>query len=465
MRSMELAGEEQGLLGEYVEQFGRLIGDKRTQVTFKEVVKGIISAGSLVCQRIAVHSAVLSAAKEGGQRVIRLATGESTQRSQLDAESLTAVLREYGIRRLSEAEGDELWLMLDSSDLRKPYAREMPSLMQVRDLDGDLVPGYRTLNVLGVTRQRRGILYHRLFSSQEPGFVSEPMEVQKGLHTVSQALQGLKERLAVSWIMDSGLDDIAVWRTIWEQDEHLVCRLKHAERLVEYQNDQGQWLAGDIQQARGHCRLLATAQTEMLIRRGSQKRAKRQRVPVEIWVCPIRLTYETQGRYTASTGGTSQKLLWLVEVRLPKSDLDPWLLVTDWPVTDADAAVRIFRMYRQRWAVEDSFKFVKDTLGWEEVQLLDLQGIRTLVALGWVAAGFLYDLGVTLDWPEVQLLARLGGWTARKDRPPGKIVLTRGLRRLADMLTTQAFLNRYTADHGSLPSGIADLLQDLADDS
>jgi hypothetical protein len=54
-------------------------------------------------------------------------------------------------------------------------------------------------------------------------------------------------------------------------------------------------------------------------------------------------------------------------------------------------------MYRQRWAVEDSFKFTKDVLGWEEVQRLELEGIRTLLALAWVAAGFLYELGITLE--------------------------------------------------------------------
>jgi hypothetical protein len=74
-------------------------------------------------------------------------------------------------------------------------------------------------------------------------------------------------------------------------------------------------------------------------------------------------------------------------------------------------------MYRQRWAVEDSFEF-KGVLGWEEVQLLGLKGIRTLLALAWVAAGFLYELGVTLEWEEVKLLARLGGWVKRKDNPP-----------------------------------------------
>jgi len=111
-------------------------------------------------------------------------------------------------------------------------------------------------------------------------------------------------------------------------------------------------------------------------------------------------------------------------------------------------------MYRQRWAVEDSFKFTKECLGWEEVQLLDWQGIRTLIALAWVAAAFLYEMGVTLDWPEVELLARLGGWEGRKDRPPGKIVLSRGLRRLLEAQATLAFLDRYIAEHGPLPPRI-----------
>ena len=454
---MELEDSQKGLLPGYLGSFNELIGDKRTGTTFLETVKGIIGAGSLVCQRIAASSATLSAAKEGGQRVSRMATGESTKRSQIDAESVTAVLRERGIGHLSEAETEELWLIADGSDLRKPYAREMPDMMLVRDLDGNLVSGYRTLNVVGITPSRRGVLYHRLFSSQEEDFLSESWETQRMLQTVSAALSGPKRRMTVSWILDSGFDDVATWRTVWEQEEHVVCRVKHPERLVTYQHDAGQWVAGDIEQAQRQLNLLATAETEMVVRRGRQRRAKRQRIPAQIKACPIRLTYETNVR-RAGSGETVHKNLWLVEVRLPGTQLKPWLLITDWPVTDADAALRIFQMYRQRWAVEDSFHFVKDTLGWEEVQLLDLTGIRTLLALGWVAAAFLYELGVTLDWEEVRLLARLGGWAARKGNKPGKTVLTRGLRRLLDMLVTQAVLDRHRAEHGDLPQRIASLL-------
>jgi hypothetical protein len=111
----------------------------------------------------------------------------------------------------------------------------------------------------------------------------------------------------------------------------------------------------------------------------------------------------------------------------------------------------ILMMYRQRWGVEDSFKSTKDCLGWEEVQLLDPAGIRLLVAMAWVAAGFLYQLGITLDDESVQVLARLGGWEPRPKRPPGKITVARGLRRMADLLATDAFLQAYYRDHGPFP--------------
>jgi len=287
-------------LTSYVKQFDGLIGDQRTSKTFGETIKGIIAAGSLICQQIAAHSAELSKGKKGSQRVIRLATGESTQRSELDAEHLTKRLREVAVEQLAQAPEEELWLIAESSDPRKPYAEVMEYLMPVRDLDEQLVPGYRTLNVIGLTPGRRGLLYHRLFSSHAPDFVSEPAEVQQALSTVSQALTPLKAHKTVTWLLDSGFDDIAVWRTIWEQHEHVVSRIYHTDRTVAFQDRQGQW----------------------------------------------------QGKLVSRD-------VWLVEVRVLGVDWEPWLLLTDWPVTDAPSAVRIFTMYRRRWSVEDSFKFLK----------------------------------------------------------------------------------------------------------
>lgn len=115
------------------------------------------------------------------------------------------------------------------------------------------------------------------------------------------------------------------------------------------------------------------------------------------------------------------------------------------------------QLYARRCGLEDFFKIGKQCLGWEDVQVLTLAAVRTLVALGWVAAGFLYELGLTLDWPEVRLLIRLGGGEERANRPVGKLVLTRGLRRLLDHLATDAILADEARRHGSLPPRLAAL--------
>lgn len=458
---VELAGSQQDLLAQYVRRFDDLIGDRRTGELFGETVLGIIGSESLVAARIASHSPVLAAKSDNGaQRVRRMASGETTRRSHIDAEHLVARLQQCGVERLRDEE--EVWVVLDPSELRKPHAHEMENLMRVRALDeGRTVPGYRTLNALGIGRgEKRGILYHKLFSSTAPDFASESLEIQRALNCIGQALCEQVGKL--TYIMDRQFDDVAVWSTIWEQQNHLVCRLKHLERLVEVAEAQPEggetrWRQMPVGQATGQVRRLARVRTEMLVRKRGQKYQKRQPVNVAIGACRMRLRYQVDVR-TRKDGEVREKDVWLVLVKLENVDSEPWLLLTDWPVEDAESAERVFKMYRMRWAVEDAFKFTKEVVGWEDVQLLNYEGVRTLVALGWVAAGFLYELGLTLEWPEVRLLARLGGFEERNDREPGKVALTRGLQRMLDLLATEAILYSEIARHGQLPPRLAALI-------
>jgi hypothetical protein len=101
---------------------------------------------------------------------------------------------------------------------------------------------------------------------------SELLELQRRLKKVSQAVHPRKQRMVVSWIVDRGFDDVAVWRTIWEQGQHEVCAISHTERLVEYQAVDGKWVEGDVVAAQQHLCPMASARTEMVVRRGRQKR-------------------------------------------------------------------------------------------------------------------------------------------------------------------------------------------------
>ena len=103
--------------------------------------------------------------------------------------------------------------------------------------------------------------------------------MQQALQTVSQALTQLKEHKTVTWLLDSGFDDVAVWRTIWEQQEHLVARIYHTDRTVAFQDRQGAWHEGDIAQATAHLRPLARVETTLVVKRGKQVRPKKQPVP------------------------------------------------------------------------------------------------------------------------------------------------------------------------------------------
>jgi hypothetical protein len=377
--------------------------------------------------------------------------GETMHRSELDPAGLVSRLQARGVAQLATEAA--IWVALDGSDLRKPHASAMEHLQRVKRLKGSgTVPGYRTLNALGIgTSGRRGLLYHRLFSSHAPDFVSESVETQTALQSVGQALTPLGA--PVTWLLDSGFDDIAVWDTIWEQGQHLVCRVQHRDRRVE----RADGTACHLEELAADLRRVVRLETDLVVKKGGQQREKLQPVTVEVSAVPLVVRYRHALR-TQADGEERTQRVWLVEVRLVGVQSEPWWLVTDHPVQTAEQATLVFRMYCMRWAIEDTAKVAKQCLGWEDVQVLDYDAVRLLVALGWVAAGFLYELGVTLDWPEVRLLARLGGAEERPNRPPGKQVLMRGLRRLFDLYATEAILADEVRRHGSLPPRLAALI-------
>lgn len=377
--------------------------------------------------------------------------GETTTRSPFDADGVLARLRARGVEQLRDASA--IWVALDGSDLRKPHAREMENLQRVTRLaGGGTVPGYRTLNAIGIGKQRRGLLYHHLFSSAAADFTSESAETQAALAAVGEALAPLNAE--VTYALDAGFDDIAVWDAIWAQGAHLVCRVRERDRLV---HPTAAAPARHLHECAASLRPLAQVESEMVVRKAGQAREKLQPVTAAVAACPLALRYQHAARMRAP-GAWRERRVWLVEVRLENVANDPWWLLTDRPVETAEQATELFRIYRQRWAIEDALKVGKQCLGWEDVQVLDFAAVRLLVALGWVAAGFLYELGVTLEWEEVRLLRRLGGGEERADRPPGKIVLTRGLRRLLDVFATEAILAAHIAEYGALPPRIAAIL-------
>lgn len=139
-------------------RFTRLMGDARTWTTFTETVSGSSAAGALVCQRRATHAPLLATTQQGAQRVMRMVTGDRTNRApHLDADQLLATLRRQAVEPVERAPAAEVWRSAAGAAWRTPHAHAMPHRMRVTTRAGGLVHGDRTLKVIGSTPNRRGV--------------------------------------------------------------------------------------------------------------------------------------------------------------------------------------------------------------------------------------------------------------------------------------------------------------------
>ena len=86
------------------------------------------------------------------------------------------------------------------------------------------------------------------------------------------------------------------------------------------------------------------------------------------------------------------------------------LLMTNKEVVNGEQAFLIYQIYLKRSRIEYVFKFLKEGLGWEEVQVQDFQSIKRLLSFCFFIAAYLYEIGdqrVHDDY--VILLSKLGG--------------------------------------------------------
>ena len=97
-------------------------------------------------------------------------------------------------------------LILDLSDITKPYAEKMQYMAQVRDGSNSVIgDGYWTVQVVGAECGEKQItpLYHELYSQKAPEFVSENRHIFNTMDTVSQHLQDQSRGI---WVIDRGAD-------------------------------------------------------------------------------------------------------------------------------------------------------------------------------------------------------------------------------------------------------------------
>jgi len=143
-----------------------------------------------------------------------------------------------------------------------------------------------------------------------------------------------------------------------------------------------------------------------------------------------------------------------------------WTLITNLPVSNKSEALRVLEWYKQRWKIEIYFKVLKSGMKIESSKLRERKRLERWIAMCCIVAWRIQWMTMlareTESFPESRVfspteclilkrtgninpstrgiktylnaLAQLGGYLSRKnDRPPGIIVIWRGIRRLNEL--------------------------------
>jgi hypothetical protein len=306
-------------------------------------------------------------------------------------------------------------LVVDPTDIRKPYAQAMPHLATVRDgSTGQLVRGYWACMALACEPGSRRVLplMQQLWSAEAPDYESENAELLAMVDAIAAAAQ--KRGI---FVLDRGGDRMMLYKPLLERGLRFIVRLVGDRHLVvRGRNRLASDLAGGVK--------MRYAETLVREAAGGEKK-----VHIEYGFRRVRLP------------GRRGEVLTLVVIR--GFGQQPLMLLSNVGVRATRRSVwSVVSGYLTRWLVEETIRFIKQSYRLEDMRVLDYQRLKNLTALvlatayfcaGWLGEGLKLSVLVTrvrgvakrfFGVPEFHyyaladgigvLLSRLGGWSVQK---------------------------------------------------
>ena len=306
------------------------------------------------------QSVVLSEMGRALNETIRLKKTETRLSNELRRSGLGAHVTENLLTMASRRVRRDTLLVLDPSDIIKPYARSMEHMTRVRDgSTGRLGNGYWTLQVIGVELDEVRVtpLYHRLYSHVAPGFESENTEILKCVDQISRHTEGRG-----IWVVDRGGDRRKLYKPFLDMGLRFIIRLIGTRHVV---CGGRRVLARDVAE---RCPMLYA---DRVVKEDDGK----ERV--------YRIEY---GYRRVKLPGRREKLT-LVVVR--GFGEEPMMLLTNVEVKRSRRSCSfILDSYLRRWQIEDTIRCMKQSYGLENVRVLSYCRLQNLMVLALCAMYF-----------------------------------------------------------------------------
>jgi hypothetical protein len=393
------------------------------------------------------------------KKIYRTLSGENKM-SVLDDELINDTLAADAINALSNEAA--IYLIHDPSDIRKPYSTKAENLGKVRDLQNNIINGYSTHNIIAITPNSKNVhlISHESYSNKDPKFLKAELvrKIKAGklgeeqvsvketydsdewynkktltkdrIQKVSIQIKKENQCQKITHIMDREFDDDDYFSTISLQGDDFVIRAKKS-RSVDNTID------SKVKKAR----LINSRFSNQYIRKLQKVRFKKACYQDAL----LLIEWEEYLDYTA--------VKITARTREGKEIFEnPMLLITNKSVTTEEEAILIYQIYLKRSRIEMVFKFLKEGLGWEDLQLRNFLGIQRLLSFCFFVAAYLYKIGnqeVHDDY--AILLARLGGGKG----VVSKHYILQGIKALLSKYRVDRFFKEYRPSEDTIEDMIS----------
>lgn len=323
---------------------------KTAQRLVREVVFGVQSRGSVRLSEIARALEENTSLKKIIERLGR----------QLQRAGLRQLVRENLLQLAAGRIDSQTLLVLDPTDISKPYAKKMQYLAPVRDgSEGKIREGYWCCQVVGARCGSAQVLpvYQELYSQEAPDFVSENDEILKAIRRVSGATGGRG-----TWVMDRGGDREEILKKLIRWELPFLVR-QRGDRHLRWRR---RWLS--VERIAAACR---RRYRETIIKEDPQGE---------------KVYHLDFGSQTVRFPGFDQPLSLVV---VDGFGAKPMMLLTSLLVTRSRKSLwRVVESYLSRWRVEETIRFIKQSYRLEDIRLLTYERLRSMATLVMAVAYF-----------------------------------------------------------------------------
>jgi len=289
----------------------------------------------------------------------------------------------------------------------------MENIGTVRDLNGQMIPGFNTLGTILIDENKKDITLADLtvFSNGECRFVTQ----QELRDYAKKSIKDKKREAEIKSFIES------------KTNINMIVSLKEQARRVS------QSLKAknpDIKVCHGHDRLSDTVEyyeyinltlkdefvSRAKISRNSNKKKLNPKTKKNEFIKLVNVVFSNKELYQIDKlrlkGKTYEQakclLEWdtviinkyeysVVRITLKKRDgekiyKNPMLLISNIKIDSYIQAKEIYHIYLLRSKIEAVFKFLKDVLGWEEFQIRDFESIKNIIAICFFIGGYFYEI-------------------------------------------------------------------------